>query len=244
SHFLYHIYHLLLHSFPTRRSSYLSQQFFNDPMLSVYLYSEVSKQRYFQLKAHFEDYVSIDLDQYQDVTRTFTDVFKVPNKSMTVDTQPMDSEEAYGGMDLSHVHFDFETLYDLIQNHFISTKIINHEAQTPTTQIESLYGITPAAMNRLIGKSITSGQTLSFEELRKHARTYYLIEDGQQLPKLNAQETNYHNNENSGENIQPSDASNNWSKQLDETSPIDMLGSWSEYEPTTQQKYFTVELIE
>lgn len=221
-----------------------SQQFFNDPMLSVYLYSEVSKQRYFQLKAHFEDYVSIDLDQYQDVTRTFTDVFKVPNKSMTVDTQQIESEEAYGGMDLSHVHFDFETLYDLLQNHFISTKIINHEAKTLITQIATLYGLTPEAMKRIILKSITSAQTLSFEELRKHARTYYLIEHEQQLPKLNAQETNYHNNENSGENIQPSDASNNWLKQLDETSPIDMLASWSESEPTTQQKYMIEELIE
>lgn len=54
-------------------------------MLSVYLYSEVSKQRYQQLKRHFESDQRIDYSQYQDVTRTFTDVFKVPNKTVEND---------------------------------------------------------------------------------------------------------------------------------------------------------------
>lgn len=62
-----------------------AKQFFNDPMLSVYLYSEVSKQRYQQLKRHFESDQRIDYSQYQDVTRTFTDVFKVPNKTVEND---------------------------------------------------------------------------------------------------------------------------------------------------------------
>ncbi|RRJ35539.1 helicase DnaB, partial [Pseudomonas aeruginosa] len=54
-------------------------QFFNDPMLSVFLYSEVDKKRYQVLKKHFEQTVR-DLSQYQQTTRKFTDVFKVPNR--------------------------------------------------------------------------------------------------------------------------------------------------------------------
>ncbi|MEX5672693.1 helicase DnaB [Staphylococcus cohnii] len=221
-----------------------AEQFFNDPMLSVYLYSQVSKQRYLQLKSHFEDQITIDLSQYKDVTRTFIDVFKVPNKALTEDTQMIESEETYGGADLSNVNFDFEVLYDLLQNHFISTKIIDSEAKALITQIATLYGLTPEAMKRIILKSITSAQELSFEEMRKHARTYYLIEHEQQLPKLKAKKSNYIDDVSTKKNNITEDDSNHWLKQLDETSPIDMLASWSESEPTTQQKYMVEELVE
>ena len=221
-----------------------AEQFFNDPMLSVYLYSQVSKQRYLQLKSHFEDQMTIDLSQYKDVTRTFIDVFKVPNKVLTEDTQMIESEETYGGADLSNVNFDFEVLYDLLQNHFISTKIIDSEAKALITQIATLYGLTPEAMKRIILKSITSAQELSFEEMRKHARTYYLIEHEQQLPKLKAKKSNYIDDVSTKKNNITEDDSNHWLKQLDETSPIDMLASWSESEPTTQQKYMVEELVE
>src|SRR5699024_3345835 len=221
-----------------------AEQFFNDPMLSVYLYSQVSKQSYLQLKSHFEDQITIDLSQYKDVTRTFIDVFKVPNKALTEDTQMIESEETYGGADLSNVNFDFEVLYDLLQNHFISTKIIDSEAKALITQIATLYGLTPEAMKRIILKSITSAQELSFEEMRKHARTYYLIEHEQQLPKLKAKKSNYIDDVSTKKNNITEDDSNHWLKQLDETSPIDMLASWSESEPTTQQKYMVEELVE
>ncbi|WP_436859810.1 replication initiation and membrane attachment family protein [Staphylococcus caeli] len=220
-----------------------AKQFFNDPMLSVYLYSEVSKQRYQQLKRHFETKVDIDLTQYQDVTRTFTDVFKVPNQAITENTNAIQDEATYDGLDLSQVHFDFETLYDLLQNHFISTKIIDKEAKSLITQIATLYGLTPESMKRIILKSITSAQELSFEELRKHARTYYLMEHEQQLPTLNVKSTDAQPTvkDKGQEQVNQED---NWLQQLEQTSPIDMLASWSESEPTTQQKFMIEELVE
>ncbi|HLR19835.1 MAG TPA: DnaD domain protein [Staphylococcus sp.] len=225
-----------------------AKQFFNDPMLSVYLYSEVNKQRYQQLKRHFEHQKQIDFNKYQDVTRNFTDVFKVPNKSLDNDANKIQSETPYDGLNLSQVYFDFETLYDLLQNHFISTKIINKEAKALITQIATLYGLTPEAMKRIILKSITSAQELSFEELRKHARTYYLMEHEQQLPTLNIKTSNYADNAipKQGNNAQNEHENESaaWLKQLEETSPIDMLASWSESEPTTQQKYMIEELVE
>ena len=53
-------------------------QFF-DPMLSIYLYNEVDNRRYKDLKAYFEK-DEPDLKEFQQVTRKFTDVFKVPQK--------------------------------------------------------------------------------------------------------------------------------------------------------------------
>ena len=50
-------------------------------------------------------------------------------------------------------------------------------------------------MKRMILNSITSAQTLSFEELRKQARSYYLIEHEQQLPKLAINADKYYDSE-------------------------------------------------
>ncbi len=94
-------------------------------------------------------------------------------------------------------------------------------------------------MKRIILKSITSTRII-FEELRKHARTYYLMEHEQQLPNLQVKSEK--DNVNSQE--ETASQSDNWLVQLEQTSPIDMLASWSESEPTTQQKFMIEELIE
>src|SRR5699024_11095510 len=120
---------------------------------------------------------------------------------------------------------------DLLQNHFISTKIIDSEAKALITQIATLYGLTPEAMKRIILKSITSAQELSFEEMRKHARTYYLIEHEQQLPKLKAKKSNYIDDVSTKKNNITEDDSNQWLKQLNETSTIEILDYWSENDP-------------
>ena len=40
------------------------------------------------------------------------------------------------------------------------------------------------------------------------------------------------------------DDDKNWLQQLENTSPIEMLASWSSSEPTTQQKVMVEELVE
>lgn len=219
-------------------------QFFNDPMLSVFLYSEVDKKRYQVLKKHFEQTVR-DLSQYQQTTRKFTDVFKVPNRILDIDTQNIPKASDYQGLDLSNESFDFDMLKQMLHNHFISNEIVTKDAKSLIVQLATLYGLTANAMKHIILNSITSAQQLSFEEMRKQARSYYLIEHENQLPKLEL-----------NKNIKPSDIStqNNeipdpendteqWLQLLEQTSPIDMLASWSESEPTLSQKNMIEELI-
>ncbi|KAB7645789.1 helicase DnaB [Staphylococcus sp. B2-b] len=219
-------------------------QFFNDPMLSVFLYSEVDKKRYQVLKKHFEQTVR-DLSQYQQTTRKFTDVFKVPNRILDIDTQNIPKASDYQGLDLSNESFDFDMLKQMLHNHFISNEIVTKDAKSLIVQLATLYGLTADATKHIILNSITSAQQLSFEEMRKQARSYYLIEHENQLPKLEL-----------NKNIKPSDIStqNNeipdpendteqWLQLLEQTSPIDMLASWSESEPTLSQKNMIEELI-
>ena len=217
-----------------------ARQFFSDPMLSIFLYSEVSKQRYHQLKSYFETSDSTDLTEFQEITRKYTDVFKLPKGNLVEDVSHMPQESSYKGLDLSAVNFDFESLYDLLQTHFISDEIIDKDAKHLITQLATLYGLTPEAMKRIILKSITSAQQLSFEDIRKHARTYYLMEHEQHLPSLQQKEQTTAPKPAAVQN----DNDKNWLQQLENTSPIEMLASWSSSEPTTQQKVMVEELVE
>lgn len=213
-------------------------QFFSDPMLSIFLYSEIEKERYHQLKEYFEADKHFNLDNYQEVTRKYTDVFKVPNKKFKDDVTNIKRDEAYEGLNLSKVDFDFEALYDLLQSHFISTEIINADAKSLITQLATLYGLTPEAMKSVILKSITSAQQLSFEDMRKHARTYYQMEHDQRLPSLQI------NQQSMPEKKENNHSEEDRLEQLNRVSPIEMLTSWKGSELNLDEKKLVEELVE
>lgn len=221
-----------------------ASQFFNDPMLSVFLYSEVDKKRYQVLKKHFKQTFR-DLTQYQQTTRKFTDVFKVPNRILDIDTQDIPKASEYQGLDLSNESFDFDMLKQMLHNHFISNEIVTKDAKSLIIQLATLYGLTADAMKHIILNSITSAQQLSFEEMRKQARSYYLIEHENQLPKLELNKSikQSENSNQSNEIPNPENDTEQWLQLLEQTSPIDMLASWSESEPTLSQKNMIEELI-
>ncbi len=135
-----------------------------------------------------------DLSKYQQTTRKFTEVFNVPKKVNVSDQINLKQIKHYDGIDLSNETFDFEMLRQMLNHHFISNEIIDKEAKNLIIQLATLYGITEDGMKNVILSSITSAQQLSFEEMRKKARTYYLIEHDNQLPKLEHQ-TNKINDE-------------------------------------------------
>ena len=65
-------------------------------------------------------------------------------------------------------------------------------------------------------------------------RSYYLIEHENHLPKLQLKGESF--DKSTQEKDTPLDNTDEWLQLLDETSPIDMLASWSGSEPTQSQK--------
>lgn len=148
-------------------------------------------------------------------------------------------------MDLSNESFDFDMLKQMLHNHFISNEIVTKDAKSLIVQLATLYGLTADAMKHIILNSITSAQQLSFEEMRKQARSYYLIEHENQLPKLELNKNIKHSDISTQNNEipDPENDTEQWLQLLEQTSPIDMLASWSESEPTLSQKNMIEELI-
>lgn len=108
----------------------------------------------------------------------------MPSTKIDIDTSDIPINEPYQGIDLSNESFDFEMLRQMLGKHFISQDIVTKDAKRLITQLATLYGLTADGMKHVILNSITSGQQLSFEEMRKQARSYYLMEHENQMPKL------------------------------------------------------------
>ncbi|MCJ0914151.1 MULTISPECIES: DnaD domain protein [Mammaliicoccus] len=219
-----------------------AEQFFNDPLLSVFLYQQIGKSRYIRLKNRYKD-DSVTTEGFHEVTKSFTDVFKVPKLTNVEQQDDINIRPEYKskGLDLSDVQFDFEMLELLLSNHLISKEILNKQTKEVIIQIATLYGITPVEMKSIILKSITENQTISLQDLRKHARTIYQIEHEGELPTLDLKnekpKTNAHA-ENSEVNSLLS-----WFELLDTTSPIDVLSSFTQSEPTISQKRTVEDII-
>lgn len=219
-----------------------AEQFFNDPLLAVYLYQQIGQSRFIALKNRYKDH-SISTNGYNEVTKSFTDVFKVPKLSdiSTDDSILIKPDSKNTGLDLSDVKFDFEMLEMLLSNHLISKELLNKQTKEVITQIATLYGITPVEMKSIILKSITSNQTISLQDLRKHARSIYQIEHDGMYPSLELKQGTSKKNtqESSGE----VDSLVSWFELLDSTSPIEMLSSFTESEPTVAQKRLVEDIV-
>ncbi|MCS4485666.1 replication initiation and membrane attachment family protein [Staphylococcus americanisciuri] len=221
-----------------------AHDFFNDPMLSIYFYQVVGQQRYHQLKSHFiiQQY---DLSGYMDVTKKFTDVFKVPKQSFHSAEEGL-AEVTYQGVDLTDVSFDFDLLADMLQTHYISKEVLSEPARTLIIQLATLYRIPPDEMKTLILKSLNSDQSLSMLDLRKQAQSHFLNTHQHSLPALKqAKPAETISSTKSSEIEEVAlDSWDDWYNLMDNISPVVMLTSYGGSEPPLYQKQMIEELME
>lgn len=222
-------------------SPVLPDQFFNDPMLSVFLYQQVGKPRFQMLKSRYFTH-NIDYEGYQDISSKYMDVFGTPKQPDPIvfeyNSEIIKHSKPYGIPVHQHT-FDFDMLETLLSQNLITSEQLPKNTRDLISQLAALYDIAPTEMRQIILKSLTSNQTISHEDLRKNARDFYKIEHNGELPTLQVQ-------------MKPSDESAteeqgsllNWFEMLDTTSPVEMLASFSKSEPTLKQKRMIESILE
>lgn len=218
-------------------SPVMPQQFFNDPMLSVFLFQVVGKERYQSLRQYFTT-ETMDLSNYKDVSKTYIDVFGRPKEGEKIDGHGslIKTNDSYG-IPVHQQNFDFDLLEMLLEQNLIMRDQLPKATRDLIVQLSVLYDLAPTEMRRVILKSLTSNQTISHEDLRKNARDFYQIEHAGNLPALKAVP-----NTTNGEEVEHSQLS--WFEMMDTTSPIERLASISQSEPTIRQKRMIEEIME
>jgi len=217
-------------------SPVMPDQFFNDPMLSVYLFQTVGKERFNQLKRHFCT-EHFDVSSYQEISKNYIDIYGTPKTPPTAIYEGNDhliKTRESGGIPVHQQTFDFEMLEMLLAQNMITKEQLTKDVRELIAQLSLLYDIAPTDMRRIILKSLTSNQTISHEDLRRNARDFYQFEHAGNLPALTI----------SAEAEGAPKSEKNWFKMLDTTSPIEMLASFSQSEPTVKQKRMIESILE
>nr|WP_319003579.1 replication initiation and membrane attachment family protein [Rossellomorea aquimaris] len=169
------------------------QEFFHDGMLNVYLYRKIGRTHYLRLKKFFTD-VSVDMNQYTNITRSFQDVFTSEQINFLHHDANVDSETGTGeqymkygkndGLALDEVDFDFQLLLAGLSESMVPRKAFTQNVKETVLKLSYLYGIDPLQMKNIVLSSLDADDAIDIELLRKTARDWYGMQTGDQLPDL------------------------------------------------------------
>ena len=169
------------------------REFFHDGMLNVYLYRKIGRTHYLRLKKFFTD-VSVDMNQYTNITRSFQDVFTSEQINFLHHDANVDSETGTGeqymkygkndGLALDEVDFDFQLLLAGLSESMVPRKAFTQNVKETVLKLSYLYGIDPLQMKNIVLSSLDADDAIDIELLRKTARDWYGMQTGDQLPDL------------------------------------------------------------
>lgn len=163
-----------------------AHSFFNDPLLSTFLFSKIGEQPYRQLRSRFlvEKLVKED---YQDVSRTFLDVFQpARGEQAMVPTVGMDfqGKTQAPGVPFEMAEFDFELFYSGLSEQMIPKSSVRTISQEMIAKLSFLYTLSPLDMQKVVMIAMDENLQLTEERVRKAAAEFYKMNRSMQPPKL------------------------------------------------------------
>ncbi|HHX94011.1 MAG TPA: hypothetical protein GX690_02835 [Tenericutes bacterium] len=151
-----------------------SKEFFSHPLLNVILYNTLGKKEYERVKSFFE-LPEIKLNKYENITKTFDEVFKVVTKTK-VDYKAEYKDRVKGEIKFSSKHFDFNLFYASLPKTVYNNKKFSKEQENLILQLSYIYNIDELASAMLVKNSINEHGIVDEKELRKAASKWYQIE--------------------------------------------------------------------
>lgn len=171
-----------------------AEQFFTDGMLNIYLYEKIGQSHFSKLKRSFTD-KSIDEKSYDDITRSFQDVFtsfgtvSLNNAEGHEASRPDGDQSFYHRKEAAPIHidgsdFDFDLLFSGLSEIMVPRKIFTSTVRDAIGKLAFLYSINAVDMKNIVLSSLTANHEIDIDELRKAARDWYQMENGDRLPQL------------------------------------------------------------
>ncbi|MED1204873.1 replication initiation and membrane attachment family protein [Heyndrickxia acidicola] len=172
------------------------EQFFTDGMLNVFLYRKLGKAHFSRLKKYFSDKSPIT-HEYQEITRTFQDVFASQAGGANIlmdeegqhESRVMSDHEYFtrketSSIKIENTDFDFEILKAGLHEMILPQRALTAPVKEAILKLSFLYNINAVDMKNLLLTALNDEQEIDIEELRKAARDWYQIENANELPNL------------------------------------------------------------
>ncbi|RIW29727.1 Replication initiation and membrane attachment protein [Bacillus salacetis] len=206
------------------------QQFFTDGMLNVYLFRKIGKTHFNRLKKFFCD-EEADYTDYQEVTRSFQDVYAssqsinlldedAEKESSLASSQKFTNPQSPAGVPVDTIDFDFDLLLAGLSQNMVPRRAFTAPVKETVAKLSCLYSINPLQMKNVILSALTEDDDINIEELRKAARDWYQLQNGgDPLPDLQPKIQKVQ----ASSDKQPASKEEELIQYLEITSPTDVL---------------------
>ncbi|WP_026671580.1 replication initiation and membrane attachment family protein [Alkalihalobacterium bogoriense] len=172
-------------------------QFFQNDVLSVFLYNRIGKTKYRQVRERFI-IDSINKDDYHEVTRAFDEVFSSLHHSEIVrhyqsevsDVMEIEQEKDLIQRDKNdplvfmESKFDFELLEADLSNIIAPKELLTKDVRETIVKLAFVYRIQPLEMSRVIQRAVIHDDEIDLQMLRKKVQDWYKLEHGSEPPSL------------------------------------------------------------
>ena len=158
-----------------------ANSFFNDPLLSMFLFSKIGEYPYRKLRQRF--LMNVDKTDFQDVSRSFIDVYKPVHTNIPVDNLEA-LERTKRDYPFYYEQFDFGVLKEGLSEQLVPSAALTVEAKEIISKLAFLYMLTPIDMQKVVLMALDENMALSGDRLKKAAADYYKLTISKEAPKL------------------------------------------------------------
>lgn len=203
--------------------------FFQDPLLSTFLFSKIGEQPYRKLRRRFLD-EPVSAEEYQDVSRTFLDVFKPARGDQAVDivadAQFFGKEQA--GIPFDSNSFNFELFYGGLSEQMIPAASLRLISQEMIAKLSFMYSLNPLDMQKVVMLAMDENHLVTEERMRRAAAEFYKMNRSTSPPKL---EKSFAKPQPPVHPAENSSREEELHYYLDHTPPLEMLRDYFGHEP-------------
>ncbi|MDQ0298601.1 replication initiation and membrane attachment protein [Salibacterium salarium] len=167
-------------------------QFFQNDVLSVFLFNKLGKNRYLELRNRFM-IEAIDERAYTEVTAAFNDVYTslqysemtpVMNENAFADSHEYQGIVHNGDVTFREEEYDLELLKADLPVFIDGDTLLDEPTKLAIVRLAFVYRIEPLVMSKLVQQSLASDETVDQNELRRRAQEWYRTEHGSSPPAL------------------------------------------------------------
>lgn len=217
------IYELLLPLTP--------EDFFKDPMLSLYLYSHIGPNAYKKKKERLT--YPMKPKNITEVTRKFTEVFQAGSgEGFTVPDASFKRENVSAGPNLDIEDFDFDVLFTHLKGTKIDRSFFTREVRMLIVKLSVLFNLNAYDVKQILLSSTTQYAGIDMEQLKYEARRYYQKESRGKLPAISKPQVA------EGETEQDS-----YIDRLESISPLDRLNDIRNNQPSDNDLKLVTDII-
>ncbi len=159
-----------------------ASEFINNPVLATALYNAIGKLEYEKIISFYK-IPSLNLRDYEDITKCFSDVFGFYNGTINDNLIYDLRKSRYRHIEILS-KIELNTILSLIPDELLNKKTINKSLKEYIYNIAYIYNYDNDDMVSLIRNSINDMHRIDKKLLRENAEKYYSFENLGKLPSL------------------------------------------------------------